>query len=216
VNHRAIVALGVVLLAVATGAAAQDSGQVRIVGVMRASSFGRDDPTLRPLSNALREFGYVEGRDYRLEQLSARNQPDRLPVLAQELVRRRVDVIVATTTVAAQAGKEATATIPIVMIEYGRDPVAAGLVQTLARPGGNVTGVSALQQDLIGKRLELPKEMLPGLSESLSCTTPRLGGSRKGWTLQLVPRGCSFSVSRCAGRRTSTVRSGPPRKIPMP
>ncbi len=146
-------------------AAAPDGGTVRVVGVMRASSFGRDDPAFRPLSDALLKLGYVEGRDYKLEQLSARNQPDRLPVLARELVQRKVDLIVATTTVAAQAAKEATATIPIVMIAYDRDPVAAGLVQTLAKPGGNVTGVSALQQDLIGKRLELLKELLPGLSK---------------------------------------------------
>ncbi len=158
-------ALCLLLTAAALCAWAEETRQLRVIGVMRASSFGRDDPALRPLSSALRELGYVEGRDYKLEQLSARNQVDRLPVLAQELVRRRVDVIVATTTVAAQAAKEATATIPIVMVAYDRDPVAAGLVQTLARPGGNVTGVYALQQELIGKRLELLKELLPGLAK---------------------------------------------------
>jgi putative ABC transport system substrate-binding protein len=131
---------------------------------MRASSFERDDPVIRVMREALQDLGYTEGRDFRIEQLSARNQAERLPVVAQELVRRKVDVIVATTTAAARAAKEATSTIPIVMIAYDRDPVAAGLVQSLARPGGNVTGVSSLQQHLVGKRLELLKEMLPGLS----------------------------------------------------
>lgn len=158
-------ALALAVCALAAVAVAQDSGKVWVVGVIRASSFGRDDPTLGPLTNALRDLGHGEGRDYKLEQLSARNQPDRFPVVARELVRRKVDVIVATTAVATQAAKEATATIPIVMIAYDRDPVAAGLVQSLANPGRNVTGVSALQQDLIGKRLELLKEMLPGLSK---------------------------------------------------
>jgi len=85
--------------------------------------------------------------------------------VARELVRPEVDVIVATTAAAAQAAKEATSTIPIVMIAYDRDPVAAGLVRSLARPGGNVTGLSSLQLNLIGKRLELLKEMLPALSK---------------------------------------------------
>jgi len=166
----------VLLSAAASLAYAEEAGQLRVVGVIRASSFGRDDPALRPLSEAMRNLGHVEGRDYKLEQLSARNQTDRLPLLAEELVRRKVDVIVATTTPAAQAAKQATATIPIVMIAYDRDPVAAGLVQTLAKPGGNVTGVSALQQELIGKRLELLKELLPGLARVAvlhDASTPR-------------------------------------------
>ena len=79
-TRHAILALAVALCAVATAAAAPDSASVRVVGVMRASSFGRDDPSLRPLSNALRELGYVEGRDYKLEQLSARpSRPRRSP-----------------------------------------------------------------------------------------------------------------------------------------
>jgi putative ABC transport system substrate-binding protein len=117
------------------------------------------------MRKALQEFGYIEDKDFRLEQLSTRKQPDRMAVIAQELVRRKVDVIVATTTAEAQAAKAATSTIPIVVIAYDRDPVAAGLVQSLGRPGGNVTGVSSLQQDLIGKRFELLKEMLPGLTK---------------------------------------------------
>ena len=179
---------------------------------MRASSFGRDDPALRPLSDAMLGLGYVEGRDYKLEQLSARNQPDRVPVLARELVQRKVDVIVTTTTVAAQAAKEATATIPIVMIAYDRDPVAAGLVQTLARPGGNVTGVSALQQDLIGKRLEAAERAAPvsfqggGPARRLDAGLSR--GPKRGSS---NCRRCSCSGSRCAGPTTSNPPSRPPR-----
>ncbi len=143
--------------------AAQDSPRIRVVGVLHPSSFDRNDPSMQVLRRALAELGHVEGKDYRLEQLSGRNQAERLRTAAQELSRRKVDVIVATTTVAARAAKEASLTIPIVMIAYDRDPVAAGLVQSLARPGGNITGVYSLQQDLIGKRLELLKETLPGL-----------------------------------------------------
>jgi putative ABC transport system substrate-binding protein len=146
-------------------ASGQSTDQIRIVGIMRASSFERDDSSIQIMRRELESLGYTEGRDFRFEQLSARNQAERMAAVAQELVRRKVDVIVATTAAAAQAAKEATSTIPIVMIAYDRDPVTAGLVRSLARPGGNVTGLSSLQLNLIGKRLELLKEMLPALSK---------------------------------------------------
>jgi putative ABC transport system substrate-binding protein len=106
---------------------------------------------------ALHELGYVEGRNLALESRGAEGREDRLPALAAELVQLKVDVIVAPGEAAAQAAKQATKTIPIV-IAAAADPVGAGLVASLARPGGNITGVSTLSRELNGKRLELLKE----------------------------------------------------------
>jgi putative ABC transport system substrate-binding protein len=108
---------------------------------------------------ALNERGYYEGRNFKFEFRSAENQHDRLPGLARDLVQRRVDVIFANGP-AAPAAKAATSTIPIVF-EVGADPVELGLVSNLARPGGNVTGVTILNRELMAKRLEILRELLP-------------------------------------------------------
>jgi putative ABC transport system substrate-binding protein len=111
----------------------------------------------------LAELGWIEGRNLVVERRYAENQPERLPELAAELVRLNVDVIVATRTLGPLAAKQATSTIPIVMTASG-DPLGSGLVASLARPGGNVTGMSLMAPDLGGKRLELLKELLPQLA----------------------------------------------------
>jgi putative ABC transport system substrate-binding protein len=113
--------------------------------------------------DALRDLGWVEGRNVLIERRYAENQLERLPVLAAELVRLNVDVIVGSGTLAPLAAKRATSTIPIVMTAAG-DPLGSGLVANLARPGGNVTGMSLMAPDLGGKRLELLKELLPRLA----------------------------------------------------
>jgi putative ABC transport system substrate-binding protein len=112
-----------------------------------------------PFLQALNERGFYEGRNFKFEFRSAENQHDRLPGLARDLVQRRVDVIVAGGP-AAPAAKAATSTIPIVF-GVGADPVELGLVSNLARPGGNVTGVTALNRELMAKRLEILRELLP-------------------------------------------------------
>ena len=112
---------------------------------------------------ALRDLGYVEGSTVTIDFLSSDAQPNRFPGLAAECVRRRPDVIVTLTTPAALAAKQATSTIPIVMASSG-DPVGAGIVTSLPRPGGNVTGLTVVAAELSAKRLELLKEMVPGLS----------------------------------------------------
>jgi putative tryptophan/tyrosine transport system substrate-binding protein len=116
-----------------------------------------------PLVERLQELGYVAGRDLAVEFRSADGHVDRLPALAEDLVRLPVDVIVTGGEQAALAARDATATIPIV-IQYVSDPVKDGLVASLARPGGNVTGVTGFAPQLSGKRLELMRETIPGLA----------------------------------------------------
>ena len=115
------------------------------------------------MTEALRELGWVEGENVVFERRYAENRLERLPELAADLVRLKVDVIVAAGTLAPLAAKRATSTIPIVMTSAG-DPLGSGLVDSLARPGGNVTGMSIMGPDLGGKRLELLKELLPRIA----------------------------------------------------
>ena len=112
---------------------------------------------------ALRELGYVEGKNIVIEWRSAQGQQDRLPALVAELVRLKVDLIVSAGASATRAAKDATAMIPMVMTQ-DNDPVASGFVASLARPGGNITGFSTLSAELHGKQLELLKQTLPGLA----------------------------------------------------
>ena len=133
-------------------------------------------PTARPeLEAAFREelsrLGYVEGRSLVIEYRNANGRFERLPELAAALVRLDVDVIVAVVTQAAVAAKAATTTIPIVMVAVG-DPVGAGLVASLARPGGNITGNSGANVDVVGKQLELLREVLPGASRVAALWNP--------------------------------------------
>jgi len=114
------------------------------------------------LRQGLRELGYVEGKNIIIEWRSAEGKLDRLPALAAELVRLKVDVIVASGPLPTRVTKDATSTIPIVMAQVN-DPVGNGLVASLARPGGNITGLSTLAPEMSGKQLELLKEILPSL-----------------------------------------------------
>lgn len=119
----------------------------------------------------LRERGHVPGQTIRIEYLSAQSRGESFPKLAEACVRGKADIIATTTTPAAQAAKAATGSIPIVMLITG-DPIGAGLVASLARPGGNVTGQSFMAGDLAAKRLEILKETIPGLSRVLVLTYP--------------------------------------------
>ena len=118
---------------------------------------------LEGFQQGLRERGYVEGKNIALEQRFDDDREERLPALAADLARLRVDIIVAAATPAVKAVKQATATIPIIIV-HSADPVALGLVTSLARPGGNVTGLSSASPDYSGKQLELLKEAVPKLS----------------------------------------------------
>jgi ABC-type uncharacterized transport system substrate-binding protein len=155
--------VAVVLLAVGLSVEAQQAKKVPRVGVLWLYSPAIASPFAEAFRQGLRELGYVEGKSIVIEYRHAEGKYDRLPSLAAELVRLNVDIIVTASTQAAQAGQQATRSIPIVMTVVS-DPVESGLVGSLARPGGNVTGLSLMHPDLSGKRLELLKEVIPKLS----------------------------------------------------
>ena len=163
VKLRAVVGLIAVLgiLTAPVAADAQPPKKIPRIGIL--SLAGGGVPRTEAFRQGLRELGYVEGRNIAFEMKLAERREDRLPQLATELARSNVDVIVAEGTLATRAAMQATQTIPIVMA-FTADPVGAGLVAALARPGGNVTGLSSLAGELSGKRLELVKETVPGLS----------------------------------------------------
>ncbi len=156
-----ILVLVLTLLSAAGAVQAQPPGQARRIGVLLYD--GAPPGFLEAFRDELRALGHVEGKNLRTETRNAAGRNERLGALADELVRLEVDVILAMNTPAAQAAKKATATIPIVMARAG-DPVASGLVSSLARPGGNVTGLSYNNADLGPKRIQLLREILPGLS----------------------------------------------------
>jgi putative ABC transport system substrate-binding protein len=146
-------------------AAAQPAGKMPRVGYL--TSWSDSDPGrqrgLEAFRQGLRELGYVEGQNIAIESRSAEGKDDRLPALAADLVRSKVDVIVAASGAATRAVQQTTRTIPIVM-SLVNDPVGSGLVASLARPGGNVTGLTIMAPDLSGKRLQLLKEVVPKVS----------------------------------------------------
>ena len=154
--------VAVVLLAVAVLAEAQQAKKVPRIGYLSSSDAASESNRFEAIRLALRELGYIEGQNIATEYRYAEGKQDRLPGLAAELVRLKVDIIViAGGTIPIRAAKNATKTIPIVMSGGGADPVEAGLVESLARPGGNVTGITNISGELGGKRLELLKEAVP-------------------------------------------------------
>ncbi len=156
----AVVAL---LLAAPLPAAAQQPGKVYRIGMLETIAASRNSANLQAFRQELMALGYVEGQNLAIDYRSADGRPERFPELAAELVRLRVDLILTRGSPATIAAKKATGMIPIVMAASG-DPVGVGLVLSLARPGGNVTGLSSVITELAGKRLELLREALPTLS----------------------------------------------------
>jgi putative ABC transport system substrate-binding protein len=147
---------------------AQQGGKVPRIGVLFIG--GKNQPHLEAFKQGLRERGYTERKNIVLEYRYGEGKEDRLPELAAELVRLKVDVIVVTADVSAQAAQQATKTIPIVVTTG--DPVAWGLADSLAKPGGNVTGLSVLLADLSGKRVEILRETFPKLTRLATLWNP--------------------------------------------
>jgi ABC-type uncharacterized transport system substrate-binding protein len=163
-NRRAFVSGALSLLAAPLIATAQQARKIWRVGDLSTSPPEvASAATWASFVQGLRESRYVEGETVAFERRSARGEPNRLPGLASDLVRRNVDVIFARGPWAARAAKEATTTTPIVVVDLESDPVAEGFVKSLGRPGGNVTGLFLDLADLCGKQLEFLKELVPGL-----------------------------------------------------
>src|SRR5215813_14120233 len=153
------------LLAFAVIVEAQQPKKIPRIGYLSNADAATDSAQAEGIRLALRELGYIGGQNIAIEYRYAEGRPDRAPEHAAELVRQKVDIIVVGSGDPwIRAAKNATRTIPIVMAGQGTDPVEAGFVESLARPGGNVTGLTALTRELGGKRLELLKEAVPRLS----------------------------------------------------
>ena len=156
-------ALSATIVALCFTALAQQPKKIPRIGFLNALFPTTNPARIEAFRQGLRDFGYVEGKNIIIEYRYAERKVDRLPTLAAELVRLKVDVIVTSASQETRAAKDATNTIPIVMINEG-DPVRTGLVASLARPGRNITGLSTVSPELSGKRLELLKEIVPKLS----------------------------------------------------
>jgi putative ABC transport system substrate-binding protein len=160
-----IVAIGLAFALGGVEAWAQQPKKVHRIGYLAQNDAAADSPRAEGIRLALREFGYIEGQNIAIEYRHAEGKPDRFPELAAELVRLKVDIILtAGADPLIQAAMNATKTIPIVMSGLGSDPVDVGFVESLARPSGNVTGITNLRGELGGKRLELLKEAVPKLA----------------------------------------------------
>ena len=170
--------VAVVLLALGVIAEAQQATKVPRIGYLSSTDPTTDSRRSEPIWLALRELGYIEGQNIAFEYRYSQGKLDRLPELAGDLVRLKVDIIVVSGgDPEIRAAKNATETIPIVMVGVGTDPVKAGFVKNLARPGGNVTGITNLGRELGGKRLELLKEAVPKVSSVAVLYDPAAQGT---------------------------------------
>ena len=193
---------------------AQESGKVWRIGFLGGASASSTTPRVEALRRGLRELGYVEGRNLTIEFRWAEGNAARLPALAAELAKLKVDVIVSEGTSATIAARRTTTTIPIVFSVAG-DPVGTGLVSSLARPGGNVTGLTDIAPEMAGKRLELLREAAPGATRIAALWNPANSSSElhmkdteaAGRTLGLAVRSIEVrDVNRLDGAFATAVR----------
>jgi len=167
-------------------AEAQEQAKVPKIGLLGPGSSSDSASSREILLKARHELGYIDGKNITIEYRYADNKVERLPALADELVRLKADVLVTTSTPAAIAAKNSTRTIPIIFLGVS-DPVTAGLIDSLARPGGNLTGFTSIAAVLAGKRLELLKETIPKLSRVAVLWNPQDPGSRLNWKESQLP-----------------------------
>jgi putative ABC transport system substrate-binding protein len=186
-----------VLLVVVAAASAQQQKKVARIGYLAAGDPASESARAEAIRLALHELGHIEGQNIAIEYRYSHGKNDRASELAAELVRLRVDIIVvAGGDPFIRAAKNATKTIPIVMVGVGADPVEAGLVESLARPGGNVTGITNLGPELGGKRLELLKEAVPKLARVAVLYDPASPGTAREMKelLPVAARGLGLTV----------------------
>ena len=177
---------------------AQQAGKIARIGFLDASNAAGSAVLVDAFRQGLNRLGWFEGKNVTIDYRFAEGKTDRLPALATELVRLKVDVIVGTSTPPALAAKSATTTVPIV-VTNAADPVAAGLIANLARPGGNVTGLSGLAVELNTKRLEILKDAVPklarvGLLRALSAMLCTLYSSTEGRRERWVLASCCDTI----------------------
>lgn len=175
-----------IILAPVHFADAQQPKNVSRIGYLSSQDSARQSARSEAIRHSLRELGYIEGQNIAIEYRYTEGKPDRAPELAAELVRLKVDVIFANSAVVALAAKNATRTIPIVFNSQA-EPVASGLVDSLARPGGNVTGFTGIAAVLAGKRLELLKDIIPKLSRVAIMWELKNPGSEESWKESQLP-----------------------------
>jgi putative ABC transport system substrate-binding protein len=180
--------VGALLLAASLAAGAQPTRKVPRIGYLAAVSASADAPRLAAFRQGLRELGYVEGQTIQIEYRHESEDLQRLPQHAADLLRMNVDLLVAVTSNAAVAAKKTTSTVPIVFMGV-TDPIAIGLAESLARPGGNITGITNVAAVLAGKRLELLKEVLPKLTRVAVLWDPKAPGSIPQWEASKDPAG---------------------------
>lgn len=187
-------ALSAMLLALCVSAEAQQATKVPRIGVLTSNSSSAELPRVEQFRQGLRALGHIEGQNIAIEYRYTDGKFERLPDVAAELIGLKVDVLVAVTTPAALAAKNATKTIPIVIFGVA-DPVGAGLVDSLARPGRNITGLTNIAPVLSGKRLELLKETVPKLSRVAVLWSPQSPGDVPQWKeSQLAARELGLQV----------------------
>src|SRR5262245_50632643 len=188
-------------------ARAQQSGPMPVIGLLGATSFENNTDRLRAFRQSLKEIGYVEGENVAIDYRWAQSQYDRLPALAGELVRRQVTVIAsAEGPTSAFAAKAASTTIPIVFI-VSDDPVRLGLVASLARPGGNLTGINFFSAELAAKRLELLRELVPAATRVAVLVNPADATNTETTLRDVEP------AARALGRQIQVLNASSSREI---
>src|ERR1051325_2578630 len=181
-----------ILFVFSASSEAQQSGKIPRIGIVFIGS--RNQPNLEPFRQGLREHGYVEGKNLVIEYRYADGQFDRVPALVDELLRLKVDIIVTTSSISARAARKATKTIPIVMTTGS--PVEQGLAENLARPGGNVTGLTVMAVELTGKRLEILKETFPKVTRLAVLWAPGQSEAARGFKeMQQAAEGFSLRLN---------------------
>ena len=199
------------LLAVTVTAEAQQPTKVPRIGFLGNSTAALEENLVEPFRQGLHDLGYVEGKNILIEYRWAEGKYDRFPALIGELVAQKVDIIVTAGTPASLAVKKQAPSIPLVMLAVG-DPIGTGLIESLAHPGGNVTGLTAIAADLEGKRLELLREVIPKLSHVAVFWNPastfqvisekEVQTAARAFKMKVLSWGCNH-------RRSSTMRLRP-------